>query len=260
MTKLFGSNTIKASYEVLNNGLGSIEMKSKNIVWIVVTLFLVSSFMGCSGKKSNSSVSAYAEDNFQRATTGAEITQANNAQTNYYGEMEYEALVMEMQKVASDFQAGKIKMEEYLQRLEELQKKLTVAVGTETTSTDSTGNISGSTVSGNTQSNTNRVVEKKYRGVFINIQNTDDNGRSTGLKILFDESNILEGSWANFDDSHWYDGPVPFAWTVGNELMVQMESDLPYTKLGTFTDNNTFVYEYTRLGIRLTESRTYKRQ
>ena len=48
-----------------------------------------------------------------------------------------------MQKVSSDFQSGKIKMEEYVKRLEELSQKITENIGTETSSSGSSASTSG---------------------------------------------------------------------------------------------------------------------
>ena len=225
-------------------------MKGRKSLLVLMTLVLVLSFTGCSGKKdAGASPVNNAAGNPVKETAEANKSQVYNAQY-YKGEMGLEDISVATQKLAEDFQTGKVKMDEYIQRLEELQQKAMESIGAET---PSAGSSSG-TVSDNTHSAGDRVVDAKYRGQFIIKQAVGENGLIVGNIIEFEKVNIITGSWAEmpgFKENINWNSESPWAYTVGNELMIAEESDMSYRKMGTFTDVNTFVNE---AGI------TYKRQ
>ena len=188
----------------------------------------------------------------------------NIAQTNYYGEMDEDKFSEEMVRLLSALQSGKITMDEYMERVDELSNKaeefyknVLEGIAAENRAAASAPSTAPNTGSGNTQSSGRRFVAEQYRGDFAS--NVDENGW-TGIRI--GESTVLIGGELFIIPLSLFETTdPPYAWTVGNELWIQpaYTGEGAIYKMGTFTDANTFVEEYSFMG-KLPESITYKRR
>ena len=220
----------------------------KRMLILILILSCLFAVAGCSKNTNNTtaSESSNAPNNASGNTvsSGKETAQADNALVYYSGKMNLNDIGVEMQKVAADFQAGKIKMEEYIQRLEELNAKMTDAV--------SSGSSSGTT-SGTTQASGNKVIAQKYRGTFISVDTYTLVKKPPRRAIIdFGEGSINSAGFIGSDGESENSSFAGTFWTEGNVLMMErMRTDAKsgtvdfnyVVKWGTFKDANTFVYE-----------------
>ena len=223
-------------------------MKRKKTLCIILVLLFGLTMTGCS--KKGSGTTANAQSNNQG---GGE----NIAQTNYYGEMDEDEIMAEMGRLHAKQMAG-LKQEEFLewgQRIEELGAKLEEASNSKTSGVASAPSSGSPAGSSNGKSSGEKVVEKKYQGEFITktFNTVDRHGRETTANVFL----YLKPNETSFVTGYSYGGSeepnYQSLWTEGNSLMAEGilwknektgDLDLLHgVKLGTFTDNDTFVYD-----------------
>ena len=244
-------------------------MKNKKWFCFILALTLVFSMYACS-KSGGSATTANAQSNTQVENTGIEIAQSGNTQVYYSGKMNQRDISEEMQKVSSDFQAGNIGQDEYVQRLTELSEKMTGDTGIETTASE-------------TSDNANKIVDGKYQGNYLSVKSyftysANDIPLNPNILISFEHNRATFNDVPNGGVEPSFLGGI---WTEGNSLMCETAfydektSTLSprVVKIGTFTDVNTFIFEsntkvdqviiphiISLRGENTTEKLTFKRQ
>ena len=217
-------------------------MNDKKTFCVLMVMFFVLVFATCSGKKNP----AESTENEIPQTIGIQVpeSQMYNSQVRNE-ELDIQALSEEMQKLAIDFQAGKVKMDDYVKRLEELQQKMMQAI---------TAESPASNTSSANSNEVERFVDPKYCGRFNSTKTfftSHQWGEYQGdAKVaLYINNNGAEFAVVFLNGSANEQTTIN-AYTEGNSLMsdvMVLDEKTGYkyqtVKLGTFTDTNTFVYE-----------------